>query len=151
MKPLLIALTAFASFFAKATPTNPNPIPKEVAPAILQSFQSSFTGVKDVLWSSSAANMYKAEFVLNEQYITAFYSSAGELVALTRNITSTQLPVTLQATLKKEYSNYWISDLFEIASTEEGTSYYVTLETAETKLTLKSNLATWTTYQKNKK
>jgi hypothetical protein len=148
MKPLLIASIAIASFFTKANAATPTP--KDVAPAILQSFQNAFAGVKQVAWSSTDANLYKAEFVLNEQYVTAFYNPNGELVALTRNIASYQLPVVLQATLKKDYSNYWISDLFELAN-EEGTTYYVTLETADTKLTLKSNLSTWTTYQKSKK
>ena len=146
MKPLLIASIAIASFFTKA---NAAPGPKDVPPMVLQSFKSAFNEAKAISWSS-ATNLYKAEFVVNEQYLTAFYNTANELVALTRNLASTQLPVALQTTLKKDYSNYWISDLFEVAS-EEGTSYYVTLETADTKVVLKSNLSTWTTYQKSKK
>ncbi len=72
-------------------------------------------------------------------------------MAMTRNITTSQLPIALQTTIKNEYTAFWISDLFEIAN-EEGTSYYITLENADTKLVLKStNNAAWSKYQKNHK
>jgi hypothetical protein len=74
----------------------------------------------------------------------------GMMAALTRNITVMQLPVNLQTSLKNEYSNYWVSDLFEV-SNEEGTQYYVTLENADVKLIMKSAAASWTTYQKDRK
>ncbi len=67
---------------------------------------------------------------------------------MTRNISSSQLPILLQTTLKKEFTGHWISDLFEIAN-DEGTSYYVTLENAGIKLVLKStNNTAWTKFQK---
>ncbi|MGZ4019990.1 MAG: hypothetical protein ACXVJ5_13140, partial [Flavisolibacter sp.] len=69
---------------------------------------------------------------------------------LTRNISSLQLPITLQADLKQRYDCYWISDVLEVAN-EEGTSYYITLETADEKLTLKSNSDSWSTFQKQRK
>jgi hypothetical protein len=57
----------------------------------------------------------------------------------------------LQGNLKKDYSDYWISDLFEVAN-NEGTSYYVTLENADTKMVLKaSDGKSWRSYSKVKK
>ena len=72
------------------------------------------------------------------------------MLALTRNISSLQLPITLQASLKKNYENFWISDLFEVAN-EQGTTYYVTLEDGDTKLVLKSGHSEWSTFQKQRK
>jgi len=52
--------------------------------------------------------------------------------------------------LKQSYNGYWISDVLEVAN-EDGTSYYITLETADEKVTLKSNSDYWTTFQKQRK
>ncbi|HLZ89425.1 MAG TPA: hypothetical protein VKQ52_19355, partial [Puia sp.] len=65
--------------------------------------------------------------------------------------TSDQLPINLLTSLKKEYGDYWISDLFEIASDDQ-TNYYVTLETADKKIVLKSQgTEFWNEYKKEKK
>jgi hypothetical protein len=61
-----------------------------------------------------------------------------------------QLPISLQTSLKKQCGDLWISDLFEVAN-DQGTSYYVTLENADTKIVLKSSGSDWTTYQKQRK
>jgi hypothetical protein len=147
MKPLLIAFTLLASLF---TTTSFAKDDEKVAPVVLQSFQSQFTQAKEATWTLSE-NFYKVQFSMNGQYATAFYSSNGSMVALTRNITTLQLPVTLQAELKKDFENYWVSNLFEV--TTNGTlEYYLTLETADTKVVLKSEgVTTWTTFQKIRK
>lgn len=146
MKTLFILLTVIASFFSKTSLAND----EVVSPAVLKSFQSSFVNAKEVDWSLYQT-LYKARFALDGQYINAYYNSDGSLVAMTRNISSSQLPIALQTTIKNEYTAFWISDLFEIAN-EEGTSYYITLENADTKLVLKStNNAAWSKFQKKQK
>ena len=63
---------------------------------------------------------------------------------------ATQLPIKLQTSLKT-YEKGWISDLFEVSS-DEGTSYYVTIEDADRKVVLKSNGdASWSVYEKTEK
>jgi hypothetical protein len=53
--------------------------------------------------------------------------------------------------LKREYDEYWISDLFEVSG-NEGTAYYITLENANTKLVLKSSGGKgWDTFKTFKK
>ena len=143
MKTVFILLLSFASFISKAeTP--------EVNAAVLQSFESTFKGAKEVDWTVGATYM-KAQFALDGQYINAFYNNTGELIALTRNLTASQLPVRLQTELKKEAGNFWITDLFEV-SNEEETSYYVTLENADNKIVLKSsNSKSWETFKKARK
>lgn len=146
MKPLFILLTVAASFFTKTSSAND----EVVSPLILKCFESSFSNAKEVDWSLTKS-LYKASFTLDGQYISAFYNNDGSLLAMTRNISSAQLPIVLQTSLKKEFTRYWISDLFEIAN-EEGTSYYVTLENAGSKLVLKStNNTAWAKYLKKQK
>lgn len=121
-----------------------------VAPAALQSFQSSFKSATEVSWSVSNDH-YKANFALNGQYVTAYYAFDGKLMGLTRNISSTQLPISLQASLKKDHDGYWISNLFEMAN-EEGTSYFITLENADSQVILKGSAnEDWYTFRKQRK
>src|ERR1043165_2351181 len=123
MKLLLVTLTAVLSIFNTKAQTS-NDI--KVSAVVLSSFNAAFKNASEVQWTDGD-NFYKAEFTLNNQYVTAFYGVDGRLMAVTRNISSTQLPITLQTNLKKSYDAYWISDLFEL-SDENGTSYYVTVE-----------------------
>lgn len=121
-----------------------------VSAAVLASFHSAFKNASDVKWKTSG-DYYKADFVVNEQYVTAYYDDNAMLVAVTRNINSFQLPITLQTKLRASHPEYWISDLFEL-SNENGVSYYVTVENGESKITLRSTNSTdWTVYQKQSK
>lgn len=121
-----------------------------VAPAALESFQSSFKSATEVSWSVSNTH-YKASFNLNGQYATAYYGLDGKLMGLTRNISSMQLPIALQASLKNDYDGYWITNLFEMAN-EEGISYYITLENADSQLVLKaSGNDDWSQFKKQRK
>ena len=128
-----------------------NAYPSEkVSPKVLASFKSEFSTAKDVEWETGS-NYFRATFSLNEQRVFAFYSVDGELISIARNISTLQLPINLFSNLKNDYSKYWISDLFEV-SNSEGLHYYVTLETADTKLMMRSsNGGSWSTYTKKKK
>jgi hypothetical protein len=146
MKRLLFTLTAALVLIGMSSFKSDD----GVAPAALQSFQSSFKSATEVSWTVSN-NHYKANFALNGQYVTAYYDLDGKMMGLTRNISSVQLPIALQASLKKDYDGYWISNLFEMAN-EEGTSYFITLENADTQLTLKaSSNEDWYTFKKQRK
>ena len=115
-----------------------------------QSFKKEFAQAKDVSWQK-AGDMVKATFTLSEKVLFAYYSEAGDLIAITRNITADQLPMNLLNSLKKNYSAYWVSDLFEMVSSGQ-TSYYITVENADHKVVLKSeDFGSWSTYRKEKK
>lgn len=147
MKPLFILLTCIAAFFAQPSFATE----KEATPSsVLKSFNATFNTATDVEWTATES-LYKARFVLNGQVVNAYYSTDGEMLAVTRNITSHQLPLVLQTGLKKAYSNLWITDLFEL-NNEEGTTYYVTLENGDQKLVLKSAGGSgWSLYGKTRK
>jgi hypothetical protein len=147
MKRLLFTLAIAASFIGFSSFTNQD---DSVSPAALKSFNSSFKSATEVNWTVNE-NFYKANFSMNGQNVTAYYNTTGQMIALTRNISSLQLPIALQANLKNNYDGYWISDLVEMAN-DEGTSYFITLENADTKLILKSTSnSEWNNYKKQKK
>jgi hypothetical protein len=144
MKRLLVTLTIALSFISLSSFAN-----DEVSPSAVKSFNTSFKNATEVKWTVTD-NYFKADFALNGQYVSAFYDTEGQMIALTRNISSLQLPIALQAELKSGYDAYWISDVFEVAN-ETGTSYYITLETADTQLVLKSEGDSWSNFKKQRK
>ena len=144
MKKMLLALVVLVSSLAV------NAEEKNVNEKVLTAFKTEFTTASQVEWTTGP-NYYKASFVFNDKHVFAFYNAEGSLLGLTRNITLSELPLKLQTDLKKNYESYWISDLFE-AAREEGTSYFLTLEDADTRLVLKASADNnWTVYEKTKK
>ena len=145
MKPLLILMLALSSFSLTSNATD------VVSAKALKSFQTTFTQATEAEWTVTE-NYYKVQFLLNGQTISAFYNEEGKLISVTRNISSLQLPIILQTELKKEYNNYWITDLFEM-SNDYGAEYYLTLEDADNKTILKSSVGSnsWTVYLKLRK
>jgi len=113
------------------------------------SFKTDFRNA-DVIEAKTKTNFTEVNFALNGQIMTAFYAIDGHLLAVTRNLVSSQLPVSLLMNFKKHYSDYWITDLFELSRDSEST-YYLTLENSETKTILRSNGETWETYSTTRK
>ena len=121
-----------------------------VSQQVLNSFKKEFVDAKDVNWQSTKEYV-KATFSLNDQVMFAYYSQDGNLLAITRNISSEKLPISLLTSLKKSYNGYWISELFEMVADGKGT-YYITLENADVELVLKSDeFGGWEVYKKSKK
>jgi hypothetical protein len=117
---------------------------------VLAAFKNQFPSASETEWSTGS-DYYKANFVYNNHYINAYYTPEGDFLATVRNISSVDLPVVLQASLKKSYADFWVSDLFEV-SKNDGTSYSVTLENADEKIVLKSvNGSAWAIFKKTGK
>jgi len=130
MKKMILSLAiAFTTLSAFASEENVNQ-------KVLNAFKNEFTTATQVTWTVTE-DYYKAEFMYNDKYVFAYYNMDGELLGLTRYISPVDLPIHLQMNLKKKYSSYWISDLFEVAK-NDATSYYITIENADSKIVLKS-------------
>ena len=122
----------------------------EITAQVVAAFKNQFPSATETEWSTGS-NYYKASFLYNNNYVNAYYSPEGDFLATLRNISSVDLPVLLQASLKKNYSSFWVSDLYEM-SKQEGSSYYVTLENADQKIVLKSsNGSVWAQHKKTGK
>ena len=144
MKKMILALAMV--FTLSSAFANEETVKKEV----LNAFRSNFTNATEISWTVSDT-YYKAAFTLNDQKVFAFYSLDGQFLGLTRYISSIQLPVKLHNSLMKNQPGKWITDLFEVAN-DEGTTYYITVEDANTKLVLKSNGSNdWNVFKKSEK
>lgn len=111
---------------------------------ITTSFRHDFRDAQ-IISTEGYNDFTKFTFKMNDQVLFAFYSGNGQLLAVTRNIPSSQLPVSLLLNLKKKLSNGWITELFEINSDTQH-CYYVSLENADVKVTLRSNGDSWDVY-----
>lgn len=113
-------------------------------------FKREFTQAREVSWQKTG-DYYKATFTISGEIVNAYYTAEGEMMGIIHNILSTQLPINLQASLKKEYENFWITDLFEF-SRPDSNGYFITIQTADQVITLQStNGSSWSTYNKSKK
>lgn len=146
MKKMMTALALFlitltGSAFANTT---------EVNPKVIKAFNSEFISASEVNWTIGEG-YYKASFTLNSKYVFAYYTPDGSFLGLTRYMATSELPMMLQTSLKKDYADYWISDLFEVAR-NGGSAYYLTVEDAENVVILKSSGASdWVVFKKTKK
>ena len=121
-----------------------------VSDKAVKSFHKDFAQARNVEWDTNK-DLQKATFELNGQVLFAYYSKDGDLLAVSRNIATSQLPIRLAASLKQQYGDYWVSDLFEMASNNES-SYYITVENAESKTVLRAiGAGDWQLYKKTKK
>lgn len=137
-----VLLTIATSTFAHTT--------ENINDRVINSFNKEFTQASDITWEISK-DYVKVTFKMHDQFLFAYYNEAGKLLAVSRNITSSQLPLNLMADVKQQYGNYWISNLFEIAMNND-TSYYITLENSDQEIVLKSNGSSgWSVYKKDKK
>lgn len=141
---VVLALTLTTTFANSSN--NKNDVNKRVE----TSFQKEFSSAEQTSWSR-VNDLYKAQFKMNGQVMFAFLNEEGKLVGVYRNILSTQLPIHLMSQVKEDFSDYWISSLFEMAKDSE-TSYYITLENGDHQLVLKSeNSTNWSVYSRTKK
>jgi hypothetical protein len=139
---LAVMLTGLTSAFANKG--------DEVNQSAIVSFKKDFLSAKNVSWQQQK-DYAKATFSLNNHVMFAYYNEQGELLAVVRNVLSDQLPIRLLTAVKNDYSKFWISELFEMA-TENQTTYYVTIENGDEKVILKSEgLDQWSVYKKEKK
>ena len=117
---------------------------------VLNSFGKSFNHVEDARWET-VNNLYKVTFKSAGKEMYAYYNSDGDQVALTRNISLDQLPLTLSSDLREKFAESWLTDLFEISTNGE-TAYYATIESATHITILKADGASgWSTFKKDKR
>jgi len=116
----------------------------------VKSFKKEFAHATNVQWDSKK-DLQTATFQLNGQVMFAYFSNEGELLGVSRNLSTKQLPLRLSTSWKRKFSNYWVSDLFELASDNES-SYYITVENAESTIVLRAiGSGNWEVFRKVKK
>ena len=132
----LFALSVFNSGFASGTDINNS---------VLQSFYMSFAGAKEV--SASELNgMIRISFKMDDEIKYAYYTPDAELVVVTKQITLSELPKSLQNDYKNAYAGYFIADIYQF-SNDNGTEYYLVIKNETSRLVLKSDSRKWKVFK----
>lgn len=147
MKKLIMAAVLSSVLLVNAAFANKD---ENVNAQVETAFKQEFAQAKNVSWQKMD-DYYKATFTMDKESVNAYFTPEGEMIGIVHNMLSTQLPINLQASLKKTFDDYWITDLFEFAR-QDSNGYYITLQNADQVITLQStNGSSWTTYSKTKK
>ncbi|HEY2721066.1 MAG TPA: hypothetical protein VGI82_05045 [Chitinophagaceae bacterium] len=142
MKKRLTALFTATILFATATLANENIDPSL---PVQNEFHHLFSQPTEVKWEV-VSDFYKVSFVQSGQHLTAFFNPAGNIEAISRNISTVSLPLILQGRLQDKLASSWITDCFEMYG-KNGTEYYVTIANANGKVLYVSNSDDWDKYK----
>ena len=113
-------------------------------------FSLEFAQATDVKWEK-VADYYKASFIEDGQYFTVYFNASNKLESISRNIGTNMLPLSLQKDLKNKVSeSSWIADCFEL-SLENGTEYYVVVESENEKTIYQAGDYNWSVYKTTSK
>jgi len=123
---IVIGLALFSTAFAKA--------PEKATDRAIASFMKEFHKASDVIWSANS-NYIMAAFELDHQTQYAYYDYQGNLVGVVHHILTSSLPADLSGDIRKHYSNYWVSELFQVSS-DQGDAYYIQLKNADETIVL---------------
>ena len=147
MKKLIMAAVLSSVLLVNAAFANKD---ENVNYQVETAFKQEFAQAKNVSWQKTD-NYYKAVFTMNKEQVNAYFTPEGELIGIIHNMLSTQLPINLQSSLRKNYEDYWITELFEFAK-QDSNGYFITIQNADQVITLQStDGSSWTTYSKAKK
>ncbi|MCW3093781.1 MAG: hypothetical protein JWP81_4850 [Ferruginibacter sp.] len=136
MKKLVIVLTVAVmlfSAFAFATDSD------KVNYKVKASFSNDFATARNVSWEKTS-DFYFAAFTINNMEVNAAYNEAGELVGTSRNIESSQLPISVSLALTKRFNGYEISKKALELNFEGETRYYITVANERQALKLKCSI-----------
>ena len=135
----LVLTTVIASAFSE--------IPSNTA--VLNAFHKSFAEAKNIEWTIKK-DFYRAKFSVNDEVMYAYYKEDGELMAITRNITTEQLPMGLSSTLFNKHKDYYLANLFEVSANGEST-YYAAIRKGNCIITLQASAAgEWKFFKKER-
>lgn len=132
MKKKIITIAAFVIFSVTAAFAGNTDISKNVQ----TSFTHSFANATNVSWQNNST-YYSAAFQLNGRSLNALFSTDGEMIAVSQNILSTELPAQLESLLRQNFTAFWVSDLVKYDIGGEA-KYYATVQNAERETILES-------------
>jgi hypothetical protein len=135
MKKLVMGITAALLLFS-ASSFATNGKEEKTNAKVAASFKKEFSFAKDVNWQKNN-NVYFASFIMGSNKAEAAYSEEGELLAISRQVELSQLPLSLSVAIAQKYEGYTLANnAVEITYNNE-TNYYLTIANAKNVLKLK--------------
>lgn len=95
---------------------------------VMESFKKEFVGASDVSWyTTENKSKYVAKFTMRESKVTAHFDREGNLLATSRYITDSELPLNVITRLMKKFPDQRIHNVVEYEA-DGNTTYVITLE-----------------------
>ena len=116
---------------------------------VLTAFNKTFQYAQDVSWTVHTQS-FEVKFKQDEITSRVTYDKEGNIIKTYRYYREDRLPLMVLARLKNRYPDKSIYGVVE-ESSEEGTTYHVTLEDANATVVLKSSACSWSVLQKQRK
>lgn len=133
MKKLTTVIAGFLLFIL----TNSFAFTDSVTAKIKSVFEKDFAACSDLTWTKYE-DVYVASFKMKDVSLTAAYNENGELLAVTRYINFSQLPLKVSRAVEEKYGSYTI-DPSVIELTGDQTSYFLNVENEKVALKIKSD------------
>jgi predicted transcriptional regulator len=140
----VVSLSTFAADGGKKTDDASN-----VSYTVLNQFSSDFRGAKNVVWTVNA-NCQKAEFIVDDVKMTAFYKLTGEYMGVTQNVNYKSLPSAAKQEIETKYKGYQVAEVIKyqvnvtadyfdrlLTSSTESTVYFVDLKSQSEEMIVK--------------
>jgi hypothetical protein len=115
----LLLSAAIMSYSAIAQKVEMHKVPT----AVLTAFKAKFPLVTKVNWEMENQTAYEAEFKLNGEEMSATFDKTGKWLETEKEIKVTVLPQQVQATLKRDFANFKVTEASKIESVKHGDCY----------------------------
>jgi hypothetical protein len=145
MKKIILSAAIMLALFSAAFANYPDKITDRVTASFHKDFISASALRSDVI-----NNHVRVTFQENNETRYAYYDFQGNLIGVVQHILTVNLPKELLKDIKKHYSNYWVTELFQV-NTDDGVYYYLQLTNADETVVLNSEGTNgWHRYMSNK-
>ncbi len=110
---ILVSGLSFGVFAADGGKKGDNTNSAAVSYTALNQFSIDYKDAKNVSWKVDG-NCQKAEFLLNNVKVTAFYSLTGEFLGLTQAVAYEKIPAAAQKQIGNDYKGYTIGEVIQL-------------------------------------
>ena len=130
MKKIILSAAIMLSLFSMAFANRPDNAADRAAASFHRDFYKASAISSDVI-----DNHVRVTFFQDNETKYAYYDFQGNLIGVVQHILTSSLPKDLQEDIKKHYTNYWVTELFQV-TTDEGQYYYLQLTNANETIVL---------------
>lgn len=131
MRTIILAAFLLLFLFAGASGTKEK---FEASYQTTQNFITEFGMVENVQWSKSFNDMSKADFVLNDEPVSAYFDTDGEFVAYTRELAFNDFPKSVKTAINQKLPGARVLKSFEMSTRIDKTWFVETLLNNQRKL-----------------
>ena len=115
----MLLSAALITNMAYAQKISANKVPN----AVTSAFKVKFPNTKHISWEIENVNEYEVSFKLNGEEVSANFDKTGKWIETETEIKVSDLPIGVQNTLKKDFSDFKIEEASKIESNKDGNNF----------------------------